>query len=208
MSVGASPIGVPSRRVSSIGSSNNSWLHFQHLLQAAAIRMLIDVRSQPRSRHAHFGQAALRANLVEIGVAYLYLGHQLGGLPTSGSADYEAMALAPQFEDGLRCVEEEADKQETVLMCSEHEPIECHRCLLIGRALAERGTTVVHLMRDGSRELQTETEQRLLTLARKREPDLLISDKDRLTAAYRLQNQRLSGMTRPSARGGRYGSKS
>ena len=37
----------------------------------------------------------------------------------------------------------------TVMMCSEGEPTRCHRRLLIGVELEERGVGVLHILRDG-----------------------------------------------------------
>ena len=51
------------------------------------------------------------------------------------------------------------------LMCAEREPLDCHRCLLVARALAARGFTVGHILYDGSVEPHAATERRLLELA-------------------------------------------
>ena len=34
-------------------------------------------------------------------------------------------------------------------MCSEADPLDCHRCLLVGRALAEAGLDVGHILASG-----------------------------------------------------------
>ena len=47
-------------------------------------------------------------------------------------------------------------------MCAEREPLDCHRCLLVGRALARRGCTVGHILGDGAIEPHSATEERLL----------------------------------------------
>ena len=36
------------------------------------------------------------------------------------------------------------------LMCAEREPLDCHRCLLVARALAARGFTIGHILYDGT----------------------------------------------------------
>jgi len=36
------------------------------------------------------------------------------------------------------------------VMCSEKHPLDCHRCLHRGRALAAKGTAVQHILSDGS----------------------------------------------------------
>jgi hypothetical protein len=44
------------------------------------------------------------------------------------------------------------------LVCSEHDPIDCHRCLLVGRALTERQHGISHIMKDGSLMTQSDLE--------------------------------------------------
>jgi hypothetical protein len=104
------------------------------------------VRSSPYSRHfPHSNIDELRVELRADRISYVFLGKQLGGRPNErrffcgGVADYEKMALAPEFNKGLDRVIEGAKKYRIALMCSEREPLDCHRCLLVGRALADLG---------------------------------------------------------------------
>jgi uncharacterized protein (DUF488 family) len=50
------------------------------------------------------------------------------------------------------------------ILCSEEDPINCHRRLLVGRVLRDRGIDVVHLRADGA--TQTEAEVAALELVR------------------------------------------
>jgi hypothetical protein len=186
-----------SARVWTIGHSNHDWPRFEKLLEAADITAVADIRSSPHSRHAHFGRVALRAKLTASGVAYVFLGRELGGRRPGGDlVDYEQMAKSPVFLDGLARVEEIASRSRLALMCSESEPLACHRFLLVARRLAERGVEVAHILRDGRIEPQAETEQRLLKLTGLTEADLLASRAERLDGAYRAQNLRLAGRAR------------
>ena len=45
-------------------------------------------------------------------------------------------------------------------MCAEREPLECHRFLLVSRALHDRGVPLRHILADGSIEPHAETERR------------------------------------------------
>ena len=54
-------------------------------------------------------------------------------------------------------------------MCAEREPLDCHRCLLVTRALAERGLRIGHILHDGAVESHTATERRLLELSGKKQ---------------------------------------
>jgi hypothetical protein len=96
------------------------------------------------------------------------------------------------FAEGLTGVEEMAARTRPALMCSEHEPLTCHRCLLVGRRLAERGNDVAHILRDGRIETNTTTEERLLALTRQSNADLFAPRSERIAAAYRNQAQRIT----------------
>ena len=175
-----------------LGHSTHDWHSFERLLTAADIGAVADVRSWPSSRLPHFSRPALQARLNASGIAYLYLGLELGGRPRNGvAADYEARAMQPPFQEGLSKVQAIAARARLALMCSEHEPLTCHRCLLVGRRLVERGVEVAHILRDGRVEAHATTEERLLKLTRQSENDLLASRDDRLARAYRIQNQTL-----------------
>ena len=50
-------------------------------------------------------------------------------------------------------------------MCAEREPLDCHRCLLVARALAARGFSIGHILHDGTVEPHAATERRMLELA-------------------------------------------
>jgi uncharacterized protein (DUF488 family) len=184
-------------KVVTIGHSNHDWPHFLHLLEIANMGVVADVRSYPSSRLPHFNASTLKARLAAAGISYVYLGRELGGLTTDGSLpDYDRMAAAPAFLDGIVRVEEIAARTLLALMCSEHEPLNCHRCLLVGRHLALRGAAIAHILRDGTIEPNAATEDRLLKLTRQSEGDLLASRADRLAAAYRAQALRITRKTR------------
>jgi len=91
------------------------------------------------------------------------------------------------FVAALDRVEELGARSRPVLLCSEHEPLQCHRCLLVGRRLFERGVDVEHILRDGRIEPHAEAEDRLLKLTRQTENDLFASREQRLAVAYRNQ---------------------
>ena len=178
-----------------IGHSNHPIGRFVELLESAGITAVVDVRTVPSSgRYPWFKREALAGRLRRSEIAYRTAGHALGGRPRDaalfcdGVADYEAMARTPEFRAGLDRVIEEAKGARVCLMCSEREPLDCHRCLLVGRALAERGLRVGHILADGSIEPHRATEERLLELTS--EPDLFSTDMTAwLAAAYRRRSR-------------------
>jgi hypothetical protein len=71
-------------------------------------------------------------------------------------------------------------------MCSEADPLDCHRCLLVGRALAEAGHNVAHILASGDIAPHAEVEGRLLALEHLAADDLLMRSRaERLAQAYR-----------------------
>ena len=73
-------------------------------------------------------------------------------------------------------------------MCSEADPLDCHRCLLVARALAGEGIEIGHILASGEVMAHEEAEDRLLELASLAEPGLLLSSRDeRLAEAYRAR---------------------
>lgn len=179
---------IPANSISTIGHSNHSWGKFIALLQAAGIETVIDIRSNPRSRFAHFNRAPLTALLTASNIAYRYFGEELGGRSsTNDTIDYEATAVDLAFLEALRRISEIGAKSRSALMCSEHEPLACHRFLLVSRGLAERDFKISHILRDGRIERHSDAEHRLLALTGQSGPDLLVSRSDRLASAYRVQ---------------------
>ena len=183
---------MPPFDVFSIGHSNIPAARFAAMLQDAAVTAVADVRSVPNSRRfPWFSQKALAAQLNDIGIAYTAMGDTLGGRPRAeglyrdGVADYEAMAKQPEFCDGLDRLQQLMAHSRVCLMCAEREPLDCHRCLLVARRLAERGLGVGHILHDGTIEPHAATEQRLLALDGEARDLFAAGQDERLAAAYR-----------------------
>jgi uncharacterized protein (DUF488 family) len=176
----------------SIGHSNIPAERFIGLLHHAGVNAIADVRSTPFSRRfPWFSGKNLAATLAQHGMAYLAFGEALGGRPRDaalycdGVADYEAMARQRDFQVALDRLTAERAQRSVCLMCAEREPLDCHRCLLVARSLAERGLIIGHILHDGTVEPHTATEQRLLALTGACD-DLFVTGQDeRLAAAYR-----------------------
>ncbi|MBP2160281.1 MULTISPECIES: DUF488 family protein [Asticcacaulis] len=175
-----------------IGHSTLSYEHFLELLRKAAVNAIADVRSSPFSKHfPHFNRHSLRTELRRDNIAYVFLGDELGGRPKDnrffceGVADYEKMAKTEEFAWGLDRVIEGAKKYRIAMMCSEHNPLDCHRCLLVGRALHERKVSVRHILGNGRTVDQSEIEARLMEISGKSHQDFFEPAEKRLSAAYR-----------------------
>jgi uncharacterized protein (DUF488 family) len=180
-----------------IGHSRHPLERFIALLKGASATAIADIRSAPRSRFSpHFNRDALAAALGARNVAYIFLGKELGGRPqdpasyTEGVADYEKMAASPDFRRGLSQLKEAAAQHSLAVMCSEADPLECHRCLLVGRALAGEGADVRHILASGEVMTHVEAEDRLLALQNLSEEGLFASREERLAEAYRSRSRK------------------
>ena len=187
-----------SPKVLTIGHSRHAIERFIALLEGAGVTAVADVRSAPMSRFSpQFNKAALASSLATRGIAYAFLGRELGGRPerpelyTQGVADYEKMAASLDFRDGLARLVDLTEQQRVAVMCAEADPLDCHRCLLVGRALADAGHEVAHILASGEIVTQPEVEDRLLALANLADDDLLSpSRNERLVEAYRACNRK------------------
>ena len=178
-------------------------------MKRAGVTFIADVRSVPFSRRfPWFSSRTLADRLHSRGIAYAMLGDALGGRPTDtalycdGIADYEAMAETAEFRAGLDRVSEEMGRHRVCLMCSEREPLDCHRCLLVGRALARRGIRIGHILGDGTIEPQAATEDRLLAGAAMPE-DMFQERSHRLAEAYRRRARKVAARLTDRIRPGR-----
>lgn len=156
-------------QIFTIGHSNHDFAAFVGLLKANAISMLVDTRSYPHSKYAgQFDREQLAPALTGHQITYLYLGEQLGGRPAGeeyydpgGHVRYDRVAASGFFAGGIKQLETLVQDHRVAVMCSEEDPTACHRHLLIGRVLFDRGIMVYHIRGDGS----VQSEQDLTVVA-------------------------------------------
>jgi uncharacterized protein (DUF488 family) len=111
------------------------------------ISILVDVRSEPFSRHApDFTRRRLEELCDEAGFGYRWMGGTLGGKADRGPAGPDRAG----FDESIAELAELAGSTPTVILCAELEPSTCHRSTVIGAALDRDGVEVVHILGDGS----------------------------------------------------------
>jgi hypothetical protein len=206
------------RRLFSIGHSNLEGLDFLALLQRAGITVVADVRSSPFSqRYPQFNRSELERALRAQGMAYVFLGGLLGGRPpdrslydSDGRVNYERVRETSFFRRGLDRLIRGLERFTIAMMCSEQDPLDCHRGLMITPALAEHGIAPEHLHRDGSVESTAEMERRLLVVTGIGQGEIdglfatQLSDDERqdlLAEAYREMARRKAFRLRPEEDG-------
>jgi uncharacterized protein (DUF488 family) len=141
-----------------VGHSNMSIERFLELLRAHKIELLVDVRTTPYSRHwPQFSREALARGAQAGGIAYHFLGRELGGKPDDpalrgphGLPDYDAIAATPLYQEGIKRLTDLARVRRTAFMCSEGDPAQCHRERLVARTLRAQGWQVRHILTDGT----------------------------------------------------------
>lgn len=141
------------------GFSNLCPERFLNNLRTYDIQVLVDVRSRPFARHTpHFNRDEIETLSTRAGLRYLYLGRELGGIPNDpsfydpqGYVLYDRIAAQPWFEQGIRQVMSDLHQgRRLALTCAEDDPRHCHRRLLVGRVLRERGIGLAHILASGS----------------------------------------------------------
>ena len=147
-----------------IGHSTHPIEVFVDFLKSYEIKMLIDVRTIPKSRHnPQFNTETLEITLKEFDIQYHHLS-KLGGLRHTikesvnvgwhnlsfrGFADY---MQTPSFLEGIEELEIFGKKDKTAIMCAEAVPWRCHRSL-IADALTLRKWKVFHIISKKSAKL-------------------------------------------------------
>lgn len=183
----------------SIGHSTQSYEEFVNVLLLVGATAVVDVRSAPYSRRVpQFNRETLQHELQEDSISYFFLGAELGGRPSErrffcdGVADYDKMATAPSFKAGVEKLLFEKKSYRLALMCSEHSPYDCHRCLLVGRALKDKDVSVGHILPNGNIHSQETVESELLRMASLDSDDMFQPSEDTLAKAYRARSLRVA----------------
>lgn len=143
-----------------IGHSTRTIPEFVELLRAGDVRMVVDIRTVPRSRaNPQYNEDALGPALADYQIGHTRI-PALGGLrkkqrevPEEVNAwwsvrsfhNYADHALSDDFRQGLDELVALGRERRVAMMCSEAVWWRCHRRLVADWLIA-RGETVLHLM--------------------------------------------------------------
>jgi len=163
-------------RIYTIGHSNIQVSQFVDLLQTSKIEVVVDVRSRPFSEYAaQFNRGRIEHSLSTNNIKYVYMGDLVGGKPQDpifydrhGYVRYDTIAESASFKVGISRLMKGIVLYRVALMCSEEDPTNCHRRLLIGKVLKEREIDVLHIRKGGI----IQTEEYLRTTEAQFQPDL------------------------------------
>lgn len=154
-----------------IGHSNYSVEKLLDMLKIYDINCVIDIRGTPYSKYnVQFNKETIRKTLTDRGYLYIYMGKEFAvqrmnksSYTKEGYADFEKAMRDEHFLEGLERLKNGLNKgYKIALMGAMQDPINCHRAILVGRALREKGFNVKHILHEGTLASQEELEERIL----------------------------------------------
>ncbi len=184
-----------------IGHSNHTIGDFICLLKQHQISMVVDVRSSPYSRYcSHFNKDFFEASLAGVNISYMYMGKELGARPNSPiyydgkRVNFGELAKSREFQHRIKWLLANIPNERIALMCSEKDPLCCHRMILLSRKLKDYKLSISHILEDGTLEEHENSELRLVHEL-KIEPTLFEPDltkRDLINRAYQKQEENIS----------------
>ena len=166
------------------------------MLRRHGVNCVVDVRSVPASKYTpQFNMEELRRFLKHNDVQYLHFGNEFGARRTDcinedGQVDFEEAVKTTAFLSGVERIKNGIEKGYRIaLMCSEANPLECHRFSLVARYFYENGWDVQHILKDAELASHETLEQQMIQEflhSRKYH----VSEVDELFGTYTKENQR------------------
>ena len=194
-------------RLYSVGHSNQSQEDILGLLKAHDINCVVDVRSVPASKYTpQFNMEPLRWFLRNHDIQYLHFGEEFGArrtdcLNADEQVDFEKAIETSSFMHGVDRLMTGLNKGFHIsLMCSEANPLECHRFSLVSRYFYDIGLDVQHILKDAElashKSLEDEMIKEYVHSKKNHLPeiDLLFgtyTKEDQRRDAYRLKNKEI-----------------
>lgn len=190
-------------RIYTVGHSNVSLEEFYELLRLANINCIIDVRSMPASSYSpHFNKDSISLYLKARNILYLHFGEEFGARRTDsivdGQVNFEKAVTTVKFQKGYERVLNGLDQGwKIAIMCSEANPVSCHRFSMIARYFYDNGVDVQHILHSkevrSHQKLEQEMIQGMLSKRNSKLPEvdlmfMTYSEEDQRQDAYRIKN--------------------
>ncbi|MCM1307362.1 MAG: DUF488 domain-containing protein [Butyrivibrio sp.] len=189
-----------------IGHSQHKIEEFAKMLKAYKINYVLDVRSTPYSQFAPvYNMESIKNCLKKFSIQYVFMGKNFGARQKEdslyckeGYLDFEKVRNSINFRNGVNNVLKGiSEGNRIVLMCTEKDPIECHRAIMVAKAFSESGINVEHIMSDGTLQSHADLNKRLLDMyfPNRNQISLFtednLSEDECLTLAYQYQNKKI-----------------
>ncbi len=196
MKLGHVECGNDMNKLFTIGHSSQSQEAFLAMLRQYGVNCVVDVRSVPASKYTpQFNMEELRRFLKNNDVLYLHFGHEFGArradcINEDGQVDFEDAVKTTSFLSGVERIKNGIEKGYRIaLMCSEANPLECHRFSLVARYFFENGWDVQHILKEAELASHGMLEQQMIQEflhSRKYH----VSEVDELFGTYTKEDQR------------------
>jgi uncharacterized protein (DUF488 family) len=188
-----------------VGHSTHQLDFFLELVKTVEINCIVDVRSVPASAYSpQYNQDPLKKFLKNNHITYLHFAEEFGArqtdyelLDNDGKLDFEKVRKTRLFNHGLERIRQGVNQNFRIaLMCSESEPLDCHRFSMVSVGLEKDGFDVQHILKDKSIKTNLELEKELLKKYEKKIPqsnlfEPSISIEVQLKEAFRLKNKEI-----------------
>lgn len=154
-----------------IGCSNQTVETFIDTLKKYQVDSVVDVRSTPYSKYTpQFNAEKLAVSLKKNGIFYIPFADEFGARRNESEAyvnnkvDFSKVISLPIFKSGVKRIENGLRKGHNIaLMCTEKDPMDCHRFSLVARGIKEiAGIDSEHILISGETETTEQVNQRII----------------------------------------------
>lgn len=189
-----------------IGHSQHEVNYFIELLRKHGVNYILDVRSIPYSQFAaQYNKDTIKRVLSDKGINYAFMGKYFGArqeddslYTREGYLDFQKTAQSANFKIGVDNVLKGISAGNRIaFMCTEKDPIECHRAILVGKAFWDIGVDVQHILPDASLQSQSFLNERLMKMYFPDRAQISLfsennlSDEECLRLSYLKQNEKI-----------------
>lgn len=191
-------------QIYTIGYTGFSIEEFILTLKKHKINSVIDVRSMPYSKiYSDYNEGNIKDTLKKYGMYYRNYKKEFGARQENelyyphGYLDFSLFTKSEAFKEGMnRIISAIPLGYNFVLMCSEKNPIECHRCIMVAKAFYDNGLDVNNILSTGDFISQSEIEKQLVDIYYPNRDQLSLFD-DQLSwdemvkNSYSYQNEKI-----------------
>jgi uncharacterized protein (DUF488 family) len=176
------------------GYSTHTFIELVNSIKNNNIDVAVDVRSVPYSKYTpQFNKESVKEGLLKEKIHYLHFGDEFGARRiekeayTNGKVDFQKVIKLPKFLKGIERINNGLEKNyHIVLLCTEKEPIDCHRFLLVSKVLKDLlHINIHHILFDGNIIEQNEVELKMIKQLNLHN-SLFENNKDNLEKAYKI----------------------
>jgi uncharacterized protein (DUF488 family) len=157
-------------KIYTIGHSTHEVDYFISLLRKHNINCICDVRSVPYSKYnSQFNKDKLLRKLNEHQIYYIPMGEELGArysnrdlFDSDGIVDFAKVRETEKFKSGLKRLAQGVGRGFNIaLMCSEKEPADCHRSILVSYSVKKMDYKINHILADGNLKTHDKLEEEI-----------------------------------------------